>query len=102
MYIIHDKKNGILINHSSSWCEDARVAWYNVDEYRESGPTPMSLRECQCDAKGLIAGRFTLISGTEPPIYVIARAVALAVEDYLRSKLTKLLDNDLFIEREKL
>jgi hypothetical protein len=91
MHTIDDKANSICLNHSSDWSGDVRVAWYVASERRE----------CQCVGIDLIAGRFTLLAGSEPPVNVITRAVALAVEAYLRSKIERALD-DLTIVRRNL
>lgn len=101
MHHIDDKPNGIVLNHSSEWSGEARIAWYDADERRDPGPTPASLRECSCSGLDLIAGRFTLLSGDEPPVNVLTRAVALAVETYLRTKMMRAAE-DLFINRGKL
>lgn len=101
MHCIDDKANGIVVNHNSDWSGEARIAWYVANERRDLGPVPRSLRECECSAVDLVAGRFTHLSGDEPPVDVLTRAVALAVETYLRSKLESSLD-DLFIRRGKL
>jgi hypothetical protein len=102
MYCIDDKPNGIIINHSSAWNGEARIAWYIPDERRDPGPLPPSLRECECNAVDLVAGRFTRLSGDEPPIHIITRAVALAVETYLRDKFMRVAEDLLFINRDKL
>jgi len=104
MRCIDDKPNGIILNHHVEWNGEVRIAWYIAGELCEPGPGPIppSLRECWCSGPDLVAGRFTAFSGTEPPIDVITRAVALAVETYLRSKLARVLDDDLFIRRGKL
>ena len=101
MHCIDDKPNGVVINHSPDWSGEVRIAWYVADERRDPGPTPPSLQECQCVGKDLIAGRFTLLEGVEPPVNVITRAVALAVETYLRNKMLSAAE-DLFIDRGKL
>jgi len=101
VHCIDDKPNGIIINHNSDWSGDVRIAWYIASERRDPGPTPSSMRECACSGVDLVAGRFTLLSGDEPRINVLTRAVALAVEGYLRSKMERALD-DLFIQRGKL
>lgn len=101
MQHIDDKANGIRINHSSDWSGEARIGWYFADERYDLGPTPPSLSECQCSARDLLAGRFTLLSGCEPPINVITRAVALAVETYFRVKMMRAAEG-LFIRRDKL
>lgn len=101
MHCIDDKANGIVLNHNSDWSGNVRVAWYIADERRDLGPTPPSLRECECRGSDLVAGLFTLLRGEEPPVNVITRAVALAVETFLRAKLEDALD-DLFIKRGKL
>ena len=101
MHCTDDKPNGIILNHNGDWSGDVRIAWYNADERRDPGPTPPSLRECWCGGDDLVAGRFTLLSGDEPPTNVLTRAVALAVEGYLRCKMERALD-DLFIRRDKL
>ena len=101
MHCIDDKPNGIILNHDSDWSGYVRIAWYIADERRDPGPTPPSLLECECNGPHLVAGRFTRLRGVEPPIDVITRAVALAVETYLRSKITRATE-DLFIERGKL
>jgi hypothetical protein len=101
MHCIDDKPNGIFVNYSPAWSGEARIAWYITEERRDPGPTPPSLRECLCNASDLVAGRFTLLSGDEPPINVLTRAVALAVETFLRRKMEGALDK-LFIHRGKL
>jgi hypothetical protein len=109
MHSFHDKHNGIVLNFNADWSGQVRLAWYDPSEYQDPGPTPPSLRECWCDGRDLVAGLFTPTSGPPdkspshaPPVDVLTRAVALAVEDYLRSKLARTLDGDLFIERRKL
>lgn len=87
--IIDDKANGILLNHDPDWSGTVRVAWYIASERRDPGPTPPSLQECWCHGPDLVTGRFTQLDGPEPPINVITRTVALAVEGYLRHKLEK-------------
>lgn len=101
MHSIDDKANGIVLNHNPDWSGEVRVAWYVASERRDPGPTPPSLHECQCRGIDLVAGRFTLCDGPEPPINVITRAVALAVETYLRAKSIRAAE-DLFIDRGKL
>ena len=101
MHCIDDKANGVILNHNSDWSGDVRIAWYIASERRDPGPTPPSLIECSCRGIDLVAGRFTLNDGPEPPVNVITRAVALAVESYLRSKMERAVD-DLFIDRGKL
>ena len=101
MRCIDDKANGIIINHNGDWSGDVRIAWYIAGERREPGPTPPSMYECQCRCVDLVAGRFTLIDGPEPPVNVITRAVALAVETYLRVKMIRATE-ELFIHRGKL
>lgn len=119
MRCIDDKPNGIILNHDGDWSGDVRIAWYTASERRDPGPTPASLRECWCIGPDLIAGRFTPVSAAdrrvrrtsdmplsgvdvpEPPINILTRAVALAVEGYLRFKLERAMD-DLFIRRGKL
>lgn len=117
MHCIDDKPNGIILNHDGDWSGDVRIAWYIAGERRDPGPTPPSLRECWCRGADLVAGRFTPVSSAaafaaqefvvlssaapEPPVHVITRAVALAVESCLRSKLESALD-DLFSRRAKL
>lgn len=98
MHCIDDKPNGIVLNHNSDWSGEVRVAWYVAGERRDPGPMPPSLRECWCSGPDLVAGRFAPLSGPEPPVNVITRAVALAVETYLRRKMESALD-DLFIRR---
>jgi hypothetical protein len=93
MHCIDDRPNGIVINFNSDWSGDARIAWYVASERRDPGPVPPSLRECQCVGRDLVAGRFTLTDGAEPPINVLTRAVALAVEIYLCRKMTVALDD---------
>lgn len=108
MHCIDDKPNGIILNHNSDWSGEVRIAWYVTSERRDPGPTPPSLRECWCSGPDLVGGRFTPVSGppdeappSEPPVNVLTRAVALAVEKYLRSMMERALD-DLFIKRGKL
>ena len=112
MHCIDDKPNGIIVNHNADWSGEVRIAWYVADERRDQGPTPASLRECWCSGRDLVAGLFTPVStpsdrppGTvvsAPPVDVMTRAVALAVEGYLRHKLMRAIDVDLFIKRGKL
>lgn len=108
MRCIDDKPNGIVLNHSPDWTGQVRLAWYIADERVDPGPVPPSLRECWCDARDLVAGRFTPTSsppdkrGSPPPVDVITRAVALAVESYLRASLAVFLDEALFIRRGQL
>lgn len=90
MHCIDDKPNGIILSHNADWSGDACIGWHTLD------PTPPSLSECWCVGRDLISGRFTLLSGVEPPVNVITRAVALAVETYLRRKLMHTVE-DLFI-----
>lgn len=101
MHCIDDKANGIIVNHNSDWSGDVRIAWYIAGERRDPGPTPSSMRECACSGVDLVAGRFTLLSGDEPPVNVLTRVVALAVETYLRVKMMRAAE-DLFIDRGKL
>lgn len=109
MHCIDDKQNGIILNHDGDWSGSVRIAWYVASERRDPGPTPPSLRECWCDGPALVAGRFAPASGppsdkspfSEPPVNVLTRAVALAVETYLRRKMEHALD-DLFITRDAL
>jgi hypothetical protein len=119
VHCIDDKPNGIILNHNSDWSGEVRIAWYVADERRDPGPTPPSLCECWCVGKDFVAGRFTPTAGTaaalsagrhvaagsaivaEPPVNVLTRAVALAVETYLRHKMEGAIDN-LFIHRGKL
>lgn len=101
MHCIDDTANGIVVNHNSDWSGEARIAWYVSSERRPMAPTPPSLRECWCRGPDLVAGLFTPLRGSEPPVNVITRAVALAVETYLRAKMERAVD-DLFINRSKL
>jgi hypothetical protein len=94
MHTISDKPNGIFLNHDADWSGDVCISWYLSDKQHE-------LHECWCNGPDLVAGHFTKTRGIEPPINVITRTVALAVETYLRSKMAHALD-DLFIERGKL
>jgi hypothetical protein len=109
MHCIDDKPNGIVLNHDGDWSGNVRIAWYIASERVDPGPTPPSLRECWCSGPDLVAGVFTPTNRPSdappqsvPPVDVITRAVALAVEGYLRSKLTRVLDVDLFIRRGQL
>jgi hypothetical protein len=110
MHTIDDDKNGIVLNFNSDWSGEVRLAWYDVTERRGkylTGPVP-SLRECWCDGEDLIAGRFRWVrrptdddaAQGEPPLAVITRAVALAVETYLTRKMESALD-DIAITRRK-
>jgi len=112
MHCIDDKAHGIILNHNGDWSGEVRIAWYVTSERRDPGPTLPLLGECWCAGPDLVAGRFKPVSAVsdpapcsvlvpEPPIDVITRAVALAVEGYLRLKMEKAVD-DLFIERGKL
>jgi hypothetical protein len=101
MPCIDDKLNGIVLNFHSDWSAEVRVAWYIAAERRDPGPTPPSLRECHCLGRDLISGRFTRVDGPEPPVDVITRAVALAVEAHLRRKMERAVE-ELFIDRGKL
>jgi hypothetical protein len=76
MHCIDDKPNGLIVNYSPDWGGEARIAWYLAEERRDPGPT-----------------------GDEPPV---TRAVALAVETYLRGRLERVLDADLFVRRGRL
>lgn len=114
MHCIDDKANGIILNHDGDWSGDVRIAWYDTDERHDPGPTPPSLRECWCSGLDLVAGRFSpalpppgkSLPATVPPswapVEVVTRAVALAVESYLRLKLERCVSVDLFIRRGKL
>lgn len=108
MHCIDDKANGIIVNHDGDWSGDVRIAWYIAEERHDPGPTPPSLLECWCSGSDLLAGLFTPISESShgvlvvPPIHVVTRAVALAVESYLRFKLERFVSVDLFIRRDKL
>jgi hypothetical protein len=84
MRTISDKPNGIILNHDGDWSGEACIGWYVTDR--------SPLHECWCDGPDLVAGKFTKIRGIEPPISVITRAVALAVESYFRSKMTDALE----------
>lgn len=103
MHCIDDKPNGLILNHDSDWSGEVRIAWYVVAERHDPSPTlfrvPPSLQECWCAGVDLVAGRFTPVSTTrepapgcvivpEPPVHVLTRAVALAVESYLTHKIT--------------
>ena len=103
MHSIDDKANGIVINHNSDWSGEVHVAWYSASAHEQLGRAgvPPSLQECECRGIDLIAGRFTLCEGPEPPVNVITRAVALAVETHLRNKMLRAAE-DLFIDRGKL
>jgi hypothetical protein len=112
VHCIYDKPNGIIINHDGDWSGNVRVAWYLDGDRHDPGPTLPVLGECWCTGPDLVAGRFTPVSKVsdpapscvhipEPPIDVITRTVALAVESYLRSKMENALA-DLFIKRSKL
>ena len=111
MHCLDDKPNGILLNHDGDWSGDLRIAWYIAGERRDPGLT-LPTHECWCRGSDLVAGLFTPVRtaatsapGTilvpEPPINVLTRAVALAVEGYLLFKLQRALD-DLCIRRGKL
>ena len=102
MYCIDDGINGIVLNYSADWSDNVRVAWFLAKEFRVPGlgPLPPSLQECHCVGSDLISGRFTRVDGPEPPIDVITRAVALAVETYLRHKMEHGVA-ELFINRGK-
>ena len=112
MHCIDDKPNGIILNHDGDWSGDVSIAWYVAGKSRDPGPTPPSLHECWCSGPDLVAGLFTPVTNTsepapgtiivpEPPVNVLTRAVALAVEGYLRFRLMRGVD-DLFIRRGKL
>lgn len=95
MHTIDDKANRIVLNHSSGFVGEVRIGWY-------PGYTLEALRECWCNGTDLIAGRFTPTRGQdEPPINVLTRAVALAVETHLRSKMESAVEG-LFINRGRL
>ena len=113
MHCIDDKSNGIILNHDGDWSGAVRIAWYIAGERRDPGPTPPSLHECWCSGPDLVAGLFTPVTNasaptpgtvvvSEPPVNILTRAVALAVEGYLRFKLERVLDVELFIRRGKL
>jgi hypothetical protein len=94
MHSIDDKANGIILNHNPGFVGEVRVIWYPANDRR----VPC---ECWCNGLDLIAGRFTPVRGPEPPINVITRAVALAVETYLRNKMEGAVEQ-LFLNRGKL
>ena len=98
VHCIDDKANGIVLNHDADWSGEVRLAWYIADERVDPGPTPPSLRECWCLGIDLVAGRFSPVRGSAPPVDVITRAVALAVETYLRGKMARAVE-DLLIDR---
>lgn len=107
MHCIDDKPNGIILNHNGDWSGRVRLVWYVASDRRDPGPTPASMRECWCDGPDLVAGLFTPTSGPpsepslEPPVNVITRAVALAVESYLCRKMESALEG-VCIRRGKL
>ena len=88
MHTIDDSANKIILNHNSDWSGDVLITWWG-DSTHKAQPW----RECHCDGADLIAGRFTLTAGAEPPIDVITRAVALAVERYLRRTLESAIED---------
>jgi hypothetical protein len=95
MHTIDDKANRIVLNHSSGFVGEVRIAWL------PAGPLEPT-RECWCNGMDLIAGRFMPTRGQEePPVNVLTRAVALAVETHLRSKMESAVET-LFINRGKL
>jgi hypothetical protein len=100
MHIIEDKANGIVINHSSGFVGEVRIAWYDLSKRPDHGIIT-NFDECWCSGIDLVAGRFTPVRGPEPPVNVITRAVALAVETYLRNKMESAVEF-LFINRGKL
>ena len=100
MHCIDDEVNGVVINHNGDWSGEVRIAWYTVGERRNPGPTPPSLRDCWCDGSDLIAGRYTPVnapgggaSHEDPPVDVLMRAVALAVEAYMHMKMMSAVEN---------
>ncbi len=112
MHCIDDKPNGIILNHDGDWSGPVRIAWYEAAERCDPSPprfrVPPSLRECWCSGPDLVAGLYSPVnepgggaSHEDPPVNILTRAVALAVEGYLRSKMESALD-DLFIKRGKL
>jgi hypothetical protein len=104
MHRIDDKPNGITVTHDGDWSGQVCIAWWNVADIERREPP----RRCWCWGPDLIAGLFTPTSGppsdlltSEPPINIVTRAVALAVESCLRDKMAYALDS-LFIKRGKL
>ena len=93
MHCIDDKAHGIILNYSTGWRGETRIAWYTPSERRDPGPLPASLREGWCEGRDLIAGRLTLLRGDEPPPVITARAVALAVEAYLCGRMMIAVEN---------
>jgi hypothetical protein len=96
MMSISDEVNGILIKHHTDWSGDARILW-------STGVLPgVDMIGCWCSGHDLIAGRFlpTRAGESTPPVNVLTRAVALAVETYLRDKAMSAVEK-LFIDRGK-
>jgi len=115
VHCIDDKPNGVIVNHNADWSGEVRIAWYDASARRDTDPALPELQECWCDGYDLVAGRFTLVAkapvnilgrfemttNADPPVHVLTRAVALAVETFLRRKMERAID-ELFIKRGKL
>jgi hypothetical protein len=97
---IEDDLNNVFINHTVNWSGPTRVGWYFTNELANE---TAQFRECWCEGRDLVAGRFTFVPGpadakaSPPPVDVMTRAVALAVADFLRSKLKRLVEHEFFI-----
>lgn len=103
MNCIDDRANGIIINHNSDWSGNVRIVWYVASERRgddEDHGIPPSM-VCWCNGRDLVNGLLTMAEGSEPPLNVITRSVALAVETNLRTKAISAAES-LFINRGKL
>jgi len=105
MHCIDDKPNGIILSHNGDWSGEVRITWYDANGRLDPGPKLSFLRGCWCVGADLVAGLYTPVNKPsseapheDPPVNVLTRGVALAVEGYLRFKLGRALD-DLFIKR---
>ncbi len=90
MHCIDDKANGIVLNHNSDWSGDVSISWYHSD---------CSRHECWCRGRSLVAGSFEHVRGIEPPLDVITRAVALAVEACLRAEMLSAVQDYIALDR---
>ncbi len=102
MHCIDDKANGIVLNHNSDWSGDVCIGWYVVDARAQaSNPLLPVLRECWCRGSALVAGSFEYTRGVDPPLGVITRSVALAVEACLRAEMLSAVQDYIALDRRR-
>ena len=81
--MVDDGKNSAtgIVSLSVDWAGIVQIAWYIPSERHAllELPQPLPFKECTCVGADLVTGRFTHVSGEEPPLPVITRALALAI-----------------------